>query len=208
MLTLNSNNIVSLGMPVEWREFTRYFSGFPLSSLDQEVVCYHKKQMGKKQWKDIGSRQIVFLCREKEDLRSDHEAFFVLCSQEWQLMIRDGVIQGMQVHIPLTGERMGKEENYAQMVRDLWNQHYIVVQTIIQTKDFPLIQWSITDPALLQQIVQQSDMGKEKKNDIHIGAVDRRNMTIEMLTNWCEENGYKTDILDDYDIALIECDAS
>lgn len=212
MLTLTSANIVSLGTPVEGREFTRYFSGFAITALDQEVLCLHKKQIELKRWKDVGSGVELFLCRtalDTEPLDTMAE-FLAVCMTHGQLMIRNNILQWVQVHVPLTSQFLGKEDYFTQIVLALWQRGYIVVQSIIQTKEFPLIQWSITDPALLLQINEHS---KHIENSLgtyivpNIASEDRRDRTVEQLTNWCEENGYKTTMLDGYDIALIKCDS-
>ena len=114
----------------------------------------HKKHIEVKNWKDVGSGLEVFLCRtpldsEAVDIFPD---FLAVSLTYGQPMIRNDVMSGIQVHVPLTSEFLGKEDYFTSMVLALWKRGYIVVQSIIQTKDFPLVQRSITDPALLLQI--------------------------------------------------------
>lgn len=223
MLTLNDRNILACWMPIDGREFTRYFSGFPITSLDQEVICYHKKNFHVRNWKDVGSGMEVFLCREKlEDLNlgklnetySDWDfymfafaPFLEMCRQHGQLMIRDNVIHGMQVHVPLTGELMGKEDIYTKIVHAFWAKGYVIVQTIMQTKDFPLIQWSITDPTLLAYLVKNIENSQTTDIVPTIGSADRREQILQDLVNRSEQNEHKTDLLDEYDVMPIRCDS-
>lgn len=119
MVTINNHGLLAIGMPIEGREFTRYFSGFPITMPDQEVICYHKKQIVVKHRKDIGSGMEVFMRRgnvlqslalegEKSSFDNDVKmsTFIKMCTEYGQLMIRRNKVQCMQVHIPLTGERM------------------------------------------------------------------------------------------------------
>ena len=87
MLMLSSTELIAKDASAPWKEFTRYFSGFPLISLDQEIVCFHKKKITTKCWKDIGSSIEVFRCR-KHCLRPDVGVFAVtekcgVKAEEW-----------------------------------------------------------------------------------------------------------------------------
>ena len=73
-----------------------------------------------------------------------------LCKERGQLMIRDDLIYGIQLHVPLTSEFMGKEDYFTGLVKALWAKRYIIAQTIMNAKDYPFVQRSITDPALLK----------------------------------------------------------
>ncbi|MBP6910933.1 hypothetical protein KBC03_05080 [Patescibacteria group bacterium] len=133
----------------------------------------------------------VFLCRRKMTKEELPAQFLTICNTYGQLMIRDEAIYGMQVHVPLTAERMGTENEYSQIVQDLRQAGYIVVQSLIQTKDFPLIQWSITDPTLLAMIVEEvKQIENTPKTDIvqTIAATERRDSIVAELTNRSEEN--------------------
>lgn len=160
-----------------------------MTSLDQELIAYHKKTIQSKHWKDIGSGQEVFLCRKKiED--KDLEHIREICVKYGQLMLRGDAIHGIQVHVPLTSDYLGKEDYFTGLVNELRGQGYVIVQSIVQTKDYPLVQWSITDPALLQTLVS---MMKEIENtegtDIvqNIVAIDRRDNILAELVNRCEQ---------------------
>lgn len=116
----------------------------------------------------------------------------------------------MQVHVPLTSQWLGKEDYFTNITNALWKRGYVVVQSIIQTKDFPLVQRSITDPDLLLQINEHS---KHIENSLgtyivpNIAPVDRRDGIAQQLIDWCEENGHKTTLLDGFSIGIIKCDS-
>lgn len=208
MLIVNSQHILAVWLPIEWREFARYFSWFPVASLDQEIVCYHKKKIITKRWKDIGSWVEIFLCRQKNNDIFSPEVKELLTNHT-QLLIRDGAVHAAQMHVPLTGEYMGKEEYFTRIVSDIRNQWYVVVQSIVQTKDFPLIQRSITDPTLLETLVSfLKDVEKEQEFPIvqSIASVQRREEILQQLTEWCGEHGLDASIMEEYDIALLACD--
>lgn len=209
MLTLNDRNILACWMPIDGREFTRYFSGFPITSLDQEVICYHKKQIIKKNWKDVWSGVEIFMCRPKDfPLERYPLNFFNYAVDHGKLLIRNDEIAGCQVSIPMTGTFMWKEQEFTTMVTDLWAQWYIVNQSLIQTKDFPLIQWSITDPRLLETIVGHfKEIEKGKDLSTIITQLDRRDKVVAELIDWCWEQDLKGVDFDEYDIALIQCDS-
>lgn len=80
MLTVNSQSVLASGLPIEGREFTRYFSEFPVTSLDQQVITYHKKNVHIKNWKDVGSGVDVFICREKISLE-DMQDIAAICEK-------------------------------------------------------------------------------------------------------------------------------
>ena len=208
MLTINDCHILGVWEPIEWREFTRYFSGFPITSFDQQVIIYHKKEFSIKNWKDVWSGMSIFLCREVISIADEIPSFFPLCKEFGQFIIRDDIIHSVQVHIPLTGERMWKEDEYAHVVSELWKLGYIIVQTLIQTKEYPQIQWSITDPVLIREWFYKMIETKERKDKIpDILPAERREKIVGELTNWLEEQEYNTEMLDSYDIALIASDA-
>ena len=209
MLQLSPTQLIATNDTIESKEYTRYFSWFPLTSADQEIVCYHKKKITIKNRKDVGSGLEVFYCRERlEGLVSDE--FFAICEKYGSILIRHDVIDGMQVHIPLTGEFMGKEDMFTDMVQALWEKSYIVVQTIIQTKEFPLIQRSITDPTLVETIVSRLK-GVEKGDELSIvesiAPVQRRAKILAEFFAWCEENNHDTTLFEQYDIAVLRCDS-
>ena|GEM_PF-5814806 len=181
-----------------------------MTSLDHEVVVYHKKQFGKKNRKEVGSGVELFLCREKIHLADAAQEFLSLCAAYGQLMVRDEMIAGMQVHIPLTGERMAKEHEYTAIVHELRKMGYVVVQSIVQTKEYPLVQRSITDPTLVASLIADSNAIENTSETATLQPIisaERRNKVIAELIDWCEENDYKTDIFDDYDIIPLRCDS-
>lgn len=209
MLIVTSHNLIGLWAPAEGKEFTRYFSWFPLTALDQEVLCYHKKKIVTKRWKDIGSGVEIFLCRQKkEDIISPE--MIDICQKYGEILIRDEIITGMQVHIPLTGEFLGKESYFTDMVSALWNQWYVVVQSIIQTKNFPLIQWSITDPTLLETLVSSLKQ-VEKTADLpivqSISTVERRKHIFAAFEEWASSQWFDANLLDEYDVIVLSCDS-
>lgn len=189
MLTVNSQGILSTGLPLDGREFTRYFSEFPVTSLDQQVIVYHKKNVHIKNWKDIGSGVDVFICREKISLE-DLQDVANICQKFGQLMVRDEIIYGIQLHVPLTSDYLGKEDYFTQLVHDLWVKRYIIVQTIMDAKEYPFVQWSITDPALLEVLIPfMKGIENEDQTAIvsSILASERRAEIVEHLVQRCEE---------------------
>lgn len=211
MLLVNTDRVLATGLPIEWREFTRYFAGFGINKLDQEVVCYHKKHVQSKNWKDIWSGQEIFVCRDEIQWDDDEMVTLVdLCNKFGQLIVRDNVIYGLQVHIPLTSEFLGKEDYFTEIVDAWWQKKYLIVQTILQTKDYPLVQWSITDPGLLVSIVAM--MKKIEKTEgtaivEPIASLVRRDEIVAQLVEWSHEQWYDASLLDEYDVALIKCDS-
>jgi len=92
-----------------------------LISLDQEIVCFHKKKITTKCWKDIGSSIEVFRCRKHYDnlISSD---LIELCKTYGTMLVRKGIVEGLQVHIPLTGKFIGQEDLFNDIVSNLWNR--------------------------------------------------------------------------------------
>lgn len=208
MLIVTPHNLIGLGLPVEGKEFTRYFSWFPLTAFDQEVICYHKKNIVTKRWKDIGSGVEIFLCRQKKEDTISPE-MLDLCIRYGEVLVRDDVVTGIQVHIPLTGEFLGKEGYFSDMVADLWKEGFVVVQSVIQTKNFPLIQWSITDPTLLETLVSSLKQ-VEKPADLSIvqsiATVERRKQIFVAFEEWATSQGFDANLLDEYDVVVLSCD--
>lgn len=116
----------------------------------------------------------------------------------------------MQVHIPLTADFLGKEDYFTNMVTDLWEKGYVVVESLIQTKDFPLTQRSITDPAILETLVSSSKP-VEKSDDLpivqDIASLQRREKIVAELVEWCGLQGYDASMMEAYDILVFACDS-
>lgn len=208
MLTINDQHIAAVWLPIDGREYTRYFSDFPITQLDQQVVIYHKKAIRLKNWKDVGAWVDVFICREKITL-DDLQDVAKLCVEHWQLMIRDEVIYGIQLHVPLTSAFLGKEDYFTELVNALWTKRYIIAQTIMHAKEYPFVQRSITDPALLDILVpHMKQIENQSWTDIvpNILAVQRRAEVIAQLFSRLEQEGYDASLLDAYDISLMRCD--
>ncbi len=206
MISVNEQRILAVSMPIEWREFTRYFSGFPITSLDQHVVCLHKKQIAQRNWKEIWAGMEIFLCRDKEMPEELQNELLGITSDYAKPLLRGEIIQWFQVHVPLTGEFLGKEEEFTKIVSDFRSRGYVIVQSIIQTKDFPLIQWSITDPSLVELLAKQIENSAESPIVQTIGPKERRDSIVTQLVDWLEENGYDASLCEQYDIAVITCD--
>ncbi len=132
-----------------------------------------------------------------------------LCIRYGEVLVRDDVVTGIQVHIPLTGAFLGKEGYFSDMVADLWKEGFVVVQSVIQTKNFPLIQWSITDPTLLETLVSSLKQ-VEKPADLSIvqsiATVERRKQIFVAFEEWATSQGFDANLLDEYDVVVLSCD--
>lgn len=209
MLYLSQTELIASSGSVDGKEFTRYFSGFPLTSLDQEMVCYHKKNIVVKCWKDIGSGIEIFRCRQHDENIVSSE-LIALCKEYGTLLIRNGVVDGLQVHIPLTGKFIWQEDYFNDIVSTLWQKGYVIVQTVIQTREFPLIQWSITDPTILETLVSHlKDVETDGVLPIikSIATVERRKFVLWQFFAWCEEHNHDASLFETYDIMPLRCDS-
>lgn len=80
----------------------------------------------------------------------------------------------------------------------------------MDAKEYPFVQWSITDPALLEILIpQMKQIENEDKTAIvsSILASERRAEIVNQLVNRCEEQGYDASLLDEYDVSLMRCDS-